>query len=239
MTKPLPTLWTALHDVHDATLPSCIRDFERLRSWGAEGIALMVVPNFRGKPLGDETAGWLRDREAEGHPLFQHGTTHASQPPYRRGAGVWARRLAEGEAEFAGLERREAIRRFRDGAEILRSLGLRTVGFTAPAWFGGLPLDEARRAGLRWFDLRFGVRDVPGSRFLFAPPLTFTPARGRMPVPYGGKPWQAFLCRRPLIRLAFHPGDTDHDGVGRAACGLLASGNAAAYGFHPENGRLR
>ncbi len=230
MKRPFPTLWVALHDVHDATLESCARDFDRLRSWGAVGIALMVVPKFRGNPLSPETAAWLREREAEGHPIFQHGLTHVSQPPYRRGAGAWARRLADGEAEFAGLERREGMRRFREGAAILHSLGLNPVGFTAPAWFGGLSLREARRAGLKWFDLRFAVRDVADGRFTFAPPLTFSPARGKSPLPYGGRLWFALLQRCRCVRLALHPGDTDHASVVSAATRLFGATQAVEYG---------
>jgi hypothetical protein len=190
----------------------------------------MAVPCFQGTAVKPETARWIKTRIESGDQLFQHGLTHASTPPYQRGGRFWAPHLAGGEAEFAGLTRIEKIRRFRLGAKIFADHGIKPVGFTAPAWFGTLPLQEARNSGLRWLDERFGIRYVEGGQWKFAPPLTFTSLQAGPPMAYGGKLWQTFLKTQAFLRISLHPGDCGYEGVKRAVQSFLEIGVPTSYG---------
>ncbi|MEI7892355.1 MAG: polysaccharide deacetylase family protein [Myxococcales bacterium] len=202
--------------IHDVA-PSTASEVElALEFCGEAGVkpALLVVPNLHGTaPLLDapKFCNRLRALQEAGHEVFLHGFFHAS-----RGTGetslrsVFAQRVASsGEAEFAELDRREAVRRLDDGEAIFRHAGLRIDGFVAPAWLSPSwlrPVLAARAYGytedhFRIYDLGRGLaRTSVVLNYASRSPGRLFSTVGYCRLARVARGWVP-------VRLAIHPGD--------------------------------
>lgn len=192
----------------------------RAADLGVDVVSLLVVPRWRGGPeiADDETfAGWLTDRQREGHEICLHGLDHRSIGPLRSVADLWAQRLYTArEAEFHGLTREEAHRRLKQGRAILARAGLAPTGFVAPAWLMSREaLDAAGDLGFRFTTRLHGIVLLPGGETVRAPSITFSArtawrravSRRWLPV------WARANRRTRILRLVAHPLDFEYPEV--------------------------
>lgn len=201
-------LIVSVHDVAPATMPETNWWLDRLESLGLTTSLLVVAGPWRGSAAGDDPSfrRWVDEKRSSGHEIVLHGWTHLQAH-----SSPWARVMARGAAEFAGVDLAEARRKLDDGIGVMGDLGVERPGFTPPGWILPSPaLDAARGAGLAYatthfsiFDFQRGVRHHipvichrPGSRLALA---------GAQLVRQGA---QAISARGRPVRLAIHPGDT-------------------------------
>jgi predicted deacetylase len=121
--------------IHDVS-PAWEREADVALSFcHAHGVrpALLVVPDFHGRAkLSDHPAycAKLRSLEADGHEIYLHGYYHRAEG----GSFFRQKVVSAGEAEFAAVDRAEALKRLDEGERMLRDAGLTIRGFVAPAW---------------------------------------------------------------------------------------------------------
>lgn len=122
----------SIHDVSPAWRDEVETALEACAAFGVKP-ALLVVPDFHGRaPLLADAAycARLRGLQKEGHEIFLHGYYHRAE-----GGSFFRQRIVSaGEAEFAAVDEREAVRRLKAGEQVLREAGLAIDGFVAPAW---------------------------------------------------------------------------------------------------------
>jgi predicted deacetylase len=230
----------SIHDVWPGNFPLVGTYLARLRSLGAQRIALLVVPAYHGAEPMDrsrEFISWLREESAAGTELFLHGYHHAmietvrgAEFRGRRGAyGRWVNRnLVAREAEFCGLPAGESLRLLDLGLASWARTGLPLAGFVAPTWHGTPDPEVMKGRGIPLRETRFRLERLADGRARFAPPLAWDQSRpDRGPVLAGGDPWLRLLLRLPLIKVAIHPGDFE----GRGALAVLESVFAAGAGI--------
>ena len=90
-------LTVEIHDVTPALAPEIGEIYDALREAGIERPTLLVVPAYldaRGHSWDlrayNNMAHWLRQRQAEGCDIIQHGLTHRAAAPPPPGPGVIA-----------------------------------------------------------------------------------------------------------------------------------------------------
>jgi uncharacterized protein len=217
-----PTLAVSLHDVAPATWCACERVLAAVAAVAPIRVALLVVPRYRGVDSAYDSR-FLRAvdaRLARGDEAVLHGWTHVDDAPVRRPLDLLSRRVyTAGEGEFAALDRMDALRRLHAGAGWFAARGWPLRGFVAPAWL----MSRAARAALVDTPLHYAATRrelllLSAGQTLFAPSLCWsTRSRWRRAA---STPWNALLAlvnaRRPLLRLALHPGDADHPDVMRS-----------------------
>lgn len=107
---------------------------------------LKVVPADDGDELGAdaELAELLRQEQANGSEIVQHGYTHRTVGAFRGSTldEVRARLFAAEDAEFISVDRDLARTRLRDGRVALERAGLEVHGFCAPGWLAAPWLDD-------------------------------------------------------------------------------------------------
>ncbi len=175
--------------------------------------ALLVVPNFHGEWPLDRHPTFverLRELQASGHEILLHGFFHEARGPVKGLRSFFAQRVASaGEAEFADVDRDEGERRLDDGLALFESLGLRAVGFVAPAWqMAPWVLGALAARGIRYAEDHFRIYDPTQRASRASLVLNFasrTPARlvssalfVRAALPFRGA---------LPTRIAIHPGD--------------------------------
>ncbi len=214
-----PTLSVSLHDVAPATWCACERVLAAVAAVAPIPVALLVVPRYRGVDSAHDRR-FLRAIDARlgnGDEAVLHGWTHVDDAPVRRPFELLSRRVyTAGEGEFAALDRLDALRRLHAGVGWFAARGWPLRGFVAPAWL----MSRAARAALADTPLQYAAtrREVlllTAGQTLMAPSLCWsTRSRWRRAA---SRPWNAVLAminaRRPLLRLALHPGDADHPDV--------------------------
>jgi uncharacterized protein len=233
----------AIHDVWPGNFTRVAGYLERLRSWGARRIALLVVPAYHGAEPMDRSpdfVAWLRAESARGCDLFLHGHYHlmgelAEGAAFGARRGAWGRfvnrRLVEREAEFCGLPRAARARLLGAGLEVWRRTGLPLAGFVAPTWHGAPAREDLRAGGIDLCETRFGLAHLPSSRAAFVPPLAWGQSGpARKPVLMGGEAWLAALLRMPLLKVALHPGDLEAAGTEGVLARVFAAGENVGYG---------
>ncbi len=217
-----PTLAVSLHDVAPATWCACERVLAAVAAVAPIPVALLVVPRYRGVDSAYDRR-FLRAIDArltQGDEAVLHGWTHVDDSPVRRPFDLLARRVyTAGEGEFAALDRMDALRRLHAGVGWFAARGWPLRGFVAPAWL----MSRAARAALVDTPLQYAATRrelllLSAGQTLFAPSLCWsTRSRWRRAA---STPWNALLAlvnaRRPLLRLALHPGDADHREVMRS-----------------------
>ncbi len=139
-------LLVSIHDVTPAHAEAVRRLWEICAARSLRP-ALLVVPNWHGDwPLEDhpEFIAWCRDCATQGADVFLHGERHDEVGLQRGWADEWrALGRTAREGEFLTLDAGGARARIERGVGRLRDLGLRPIGFVAPAW---LSRSECRRA---------------------------------------------------------------------------------------------
>ncbi len=219
---PAPTLAVSLHDVAPATWCACERVLAAVAAVAPIPVALLVVPRYRGVDSAYDRR-FLRAiaaRLARGDEAVLHGWTHVDDAPVQRPFDLLSRRVyTAGEGEFAALDRLEALRRLHAGIGWFAARGWPLRGFVAPAWL----MSSAARAALVDTPLQYAATRrelllLAAGQTLYAPSLCWsTRSRWRRAA---STPWNALLAlinaRRPLLRLALHPGDADHPEVMRS-----------------------
>jgi predicted deacetylase len=214
----------SLHDVTPAHEARVFTAISHLRSLGVDALNLLVVPDFHHRASLDHAAAFcqrLRQVLGPRDEIQLHGFYHLADQARPDVQGkLAASLLTAGEGEFHALDHAEALRRLREGLDLLdRSLGVRPRGFVAPAWLQNPEVLRAvTDAGLDWCEDQVHVHDLARGRTLLAPALTWAsrswPRRlgslvyaqiaGRiLPHTWG-------LTGHHTIRLAVHPGDYRH-----------------------------
>lgn len=208
-------LVVSLHDVCPRTWSTCRVVLDQLSAIGLRRRSLLVIPADAGGAV-DLVPGfgaWLRERQAAGDELVQHGLTHAPVPATLSGsARLLDAALARGAAEFLGLNRQQAAERLAAGRAHLAAVGVHSAGFTAPAWLTSAEAAAAvADAGFRYLTTHLRVRDLVTGRDHWSFGLSNRPAdwfQDRL-----GRVVNEALVRLesplPLIRVAIHPADLD------------------------------
>jgi predicted deacetylase len=183
---------------------------------------MLVVPRHHDRcslPDHPEFVAWLGEARGQGADVLLHGLTHLSAPgggpPRGLIARAEARFLTAGEGEFQTLDRARAEGALREGLATLEdALGVRPVGFVAPAWLESEHVAGALRdLGFRFHEDHLWVHDLIRGRRLLAPAVTFTGrSRTRAVLSIGWARAMELALATPLdLRLALHPVDFDHD----------------------------
>lgn len=209
-----------IHDVCPATFDEVVELDRALARIGIARPTLLVVPRYedgagRVWDLREDPrlARWLRERQAAGAEIVQHGLTHRAPgaPPPGLVNTLMHRWFSRGCDEFAHLPAREACRRLRAGRRILQACGLRAEGFIAPAWQQSpAAIQAVARMGFRFTAFLDRVQPlVPGRLAVDTPALTFAAPNvlvdhGKRAVMRGLEAWAR---PAPLLRVALHPED--------------------------------
>lgn len=168
----------SLHDVAPASFPESVFWVEELERRSLRATLLVIPGPWRGAEMrpGSRFASWLLEKERAGHEIGLHGWSHQQERP----GPAWARALARGAAEFAGLPSTEQRRRVEAGVRRLGESGLNPVGFTPPGWVSGGVGAPVAEVGLRYITSHGSILDFGTGR------------RHRIPV----------VCHRPGSVLA-------------------------------------
>ena len=239
-----PSLLVSIHDVS----PKFEGQVDRLADIVSRGMAgeqryaMLVVPDHWGNaPIvpGSPFATRLRDWSDAGVDMFVHGWFHIDRSEHDGAlARFKAKRMTAGEGEFLGLDRRTAQARMDDGRKLIEDIiGRRAVGFIAPAWLYG---DGAMRAlddvGFALAEDHMKVwRPATGEVVARGPVITWA-SRSRWRIASSlavAAVARAALPRRPWMRLAVHPGDTNvpalRDSIARTVDSLSRRARFARY----------
>jgi predicted deacetylase len=186
----------------------------------------LYVPDFHGGgPAHADArfADWCRAPRPYRVEWFLHGYFHQEQERDRRAQPVapadWFRRalLTDGEGEFLALRGRALEARVQAGLQSMaRAVGSLPVGFVAPAWlYHDDLLPVLQRLGMRFTESHFHVFDLQTQEAIAAPVITWASRSGvhrlgsRVCASVESRLWR----RRPVVRVALHPGDFDHPGI--------------------------
>lgn len=227
------SLLVSIHDVS----PKFERQVDQLadivsRQMDAPRYAMLVVPNHWGDaPIvpGSPFATRLRAWSHAGIDMFVHGWFHLDRSEH---AGAMARfkakRMTAGEGEFLGLDHATAHERMRDGRKLVEDvIGRPAAGFIAPAWLYG---DGARQAlaeeGFALAEDHLRVWRPSDGKVLATGPVITWASRSRWRIASSlavAALARGALPRRPWMRLAVHPGDTNVPALRASIAKTIAS----------------
>jgi predicted deacetylase len=213
----------SLHDVTPAHRERIERAEALFRELGVQKVTYLLVPAFhRAEPCDRDGRwiSWCRAPRPFDVDWLLHGYFHREDVPTDAARGDLSDRLKRRymtarEGEFLSLSRGDAEARIACGAEVFRgTIGEEPRGFVAPAWLFNSTLGPAlARHGIRFHEDHAGIIPTDGSPAMSAPVVTWatrTPLRKWTSI-VGTPALLALWRRRPLIRLAAHPHDFDHD----------------------------
>lgn len=206
-------LLLSIHDVSPRFETQIDHLLEMLCTTLGEGqFAMLVVPDFWGEAplLGNRRfAARLRTWAGQGVEMFLHGWQHRDPDP----KGFAARHMTNAEGEFAAIDMPSAVHLLRSGRNLLQDIiGQPVTGFIAPAWLYSRGAREAlTREGFALAEDHFKVWQPDSGRVLARGPVITWASRSRLRR-NASLVAAAFLSRalrrRPVVRLAVHPGDT-------------------------------
>jgi predicted deacetylase len=130
----------------------------------------------------------------------------------------WLKRrlLTAGEGEFAALAAGEAGRRIQWGQEMLGACGWHAAGFIPPAWLAGEGTRQALRSTSFVYMSSYLKLLRLGDGVLIDAPCITVSARSAWRRA-ASKLWlsavEAATANAPLLRIALHPTDAQHQGV--------------------------
>lgn len=213
----------SLHDVAPSTAESSRRWVELLDDRGIRASLLVVPGMWNGMSLDSSTGftTWLREAEARGHEVVQHGFRHVRTDSFSLGRvrEIVGRVLARGCEEFWHLPTKRAAELMTLGREILVGQGFDVRGFVAPGWL------MSKGALLAASHLEYGytcththVIDLSSGRRLLAPT---TSQRPRSHLSGVGVKWNKTLVtvaarQGDVVRVALHPDDLHESKLRRA-----------------------
>lgn len=215
---PAKRLLLSIHDVSPRFLPQIERlDAHFARHGDTDRIALLVVPDHWGEaPIARDPAfcAWLRRRHAGGAEIILHGWSHRDDGGDARGVidRLRGRTMTAGEGEFLTLPHAEALRRMREGRDLLQQIiGAPVEGFVAPAWlYGPGALAALRDAGFAFAEDHLRVwRPATGDVLARSPVVTWASrSRARLLSSLvAAAALRPILPLLPIIRIGVHPGD--------------------------------
>lgn len=222
-----PRLLISLHDVTPAHADRLERAERLLASLGVQAVTYLFVPDFHGRSPAvarADFAAWCRLPRPFQIAWCLHGYFHLEGVGAAGDLRVatpteWFGRtfLTDGEAEFLLLRGGLLDERLRAGVDsFTRCLGRAPAGFVAPAWLYNEQLMPAlERLGFAYTESHFHVFDLRRGRAIRAPLTTWA---SRTPAHRAGSIVTARVQRlvwdrRPLVRVALHPGDFAHQSI--------------------------
>ncbi|WUI02560.1 polysaccharide deacetylase family protein [Spirillospora sp. NBC_00431] len=230
----------SVHDVAPSTATATRRWLADLDERGVPATLLLIPAPFGDGPAlpGDPVlVGHLHEAAARGHELALHGYRHAGVPGgprWRRGVN---RVLVRGAGEFWTLTEQQAVRRLRDGLDLLADAGIEVAGFTPPGWLASPGTRRALSAlGFAYWTSHLAVHRLPDGPVRRMPALSHRPgaagerAGARLMVDAA----RTFARLRMPFRIALHPADLARPGLRRAALtavdlAVAAGGRATTY----------
>jgi hypothetical protein len=243
MARPDSSLLISIHDV----APKFEGQVDRLadlvsRDMDVPRYAMLVVPDHWGdSPIrrGTPFASRLRAWSDAGVDMFVHGWFHLDRSEHDGALAKFkAKRMTAGEGEFLGLDHDTARTRMADGRKLIEDIiGRPAAGFIAPAWLYG---DGALRAlgeeGFALAEDHMKVwRPATGEVVAKGPVITWA-SRNRWRIASSlavASLARAALPRRPWMRVAVHPGDTNvpalTDSIARTIAALSRGARFARY----------
>jgi predicted deacetylase len=223
-------LCIAIHDVSPATWPDCERLLRLLRTLGRLPVTLAVVPDFHGKARVDRAPWFAHAIDAciaEGAEVALHGYRHLddSRPPSNVRSWVQRRVLTAGEGEFAALSAGEAASRIQQGQNLLKACGWRATGFIPPAWLAGEGTRQAlRKSPFVYTSSQFTLSRLADGLVIDAPCVTVSARSSWRRA--ASKLWlnaiETATAGTPLLRIAMHPVDAEHEDVRKQWRELIA-----------------
>jgi len=243
MIRPDPSLLVSIHDV----APKFESQVDRLadlvaRDMAEPRFAMLVVPDHWGSsPIrpGSPFAARLRAWSDAGVDMFVHGWFHRDESTHDGAlARFKAQRMTAGEGEFLGLDRATARARMADGRKLVEDvIGRSPAGFIAPAWlYGDGALAALADEGFALAEDHMKVwRPATGEVVARGPVITWA-SRSRWRIASSlavAAAARAALPRRPWMRVAVHPGDTNvpalRDSIVRTISSLSRRARFARY----------
>lgn len=206
---------TAIFSIHDVA-PQTLEQVAELRQMiaayaGPVPISLLVVPRYHGADWWHETArSWIEDAAGGGDEIVLHGYEHRS-PDGRDGA------------EFLRGMPEPCVRsRLERGLARLVDLGLRPVGFIAPAYAHPAALGRALRAlPVGWWATRTEVY-AGGTRVrLWSLGLGTSTAWRRATSPTAARLALRVASPAAALRLDLHPADLGSSSLRNTARALI------------------
>jgi len=223
MSSPATAL-ISLHDVTPAHEERVFAAISHLRGLGVDALALLVVPDFHHRAhLGHAAAFCERLAKVLGprDEILLHGFWHLADGKPRAGDPVRSARqqvvakvMTAGEGEFQALGYDEARARLQAGLRVLdEAMGVRPVGFVAPAWLQNPAVRQAcRDEGFAFCEDHLRVYDLQGGGDLIAPALSMASRSWwrRMGSLAAAEVGGRLLPLHSVVRLAVHPNDYRH-----------------------------
>ncbi len=183
-------------------------------------LAIAVIPSMENVGNADALAfrNELVRLENSGHELLLHGARHLALRTFSRSVpGKAALFLTGGEAEFAGLGKRDSLALLEQAIGFWNVLSLSSpLGFVPPAWYGNSFLKRQVLEKIAFYEGRFFVMgNSRNRRTVFSPAISFA-----------GLPAWSLSCVMSLAkivlrlpsgvpRLVFHPVDFENLGKGK------------------------
>lgn len=243
MARPDPSLLVSIHDV----APKFEGQVDRLADLVSRGMeapryAMLVVPDHWGdSPIraGTPFASRLRAWSDAGVDMFVHGWFHLDRGEHDGAlARFKAKRMTAGEGEFLGLDHATARMRMADGRKLVEDIiGRPAAGFIAPAWlYGDGAMQALREEGFALAEDHMKVwHPATGDVVAKGPVITWA-SRSRWRIASSlavASLARAALPRRPWMRVAVHPGDTNvpalTDSIARTIATLSRGARFARY----------
>lgn len=243
MARPEPSLLVSIHDVS----PKFEGKVDRLadlvsRGMDAPHYAMLVVPDHWGDaPIraGTPFASRLRAWSDAGVDMFVHGWFHLDRSEHEGALAKFkAKRMTAGEGEFLGLDHATARARMADGRKLIEDIiGCPAAGFIAPAWlYGDGAMQALRDEGFALAEDHMKVwRPETGEVVAKGPVITWA-SRSRWRIASSlavAALARAALPRKPWMRVAVHPGDTNvpalTDSIARTIATLSRGARFARY----------
>ena len=213
----------SLHDVTPVHRERIERAEALFAELGVRKVTYLLVPAFHGAEPCDADERWIAWCRAPRsfrvdwllHGYFHREDLAASAASAGVSERLKRRYMTAGEGEFLALSAQDAGERIARGAEVFRRvLNEEPRGFVAPAWLFNASLAAVlARHSIGFHEDHGGIIPTDGAPPTSAPVVTWatrTPLRKWTSI--AGTPVLLTLWRRrPLIRLAIHPHDFDHD----------------------------
>lgn len=218
-----------MHDVAPATWERCEAVMQRLASVCDGPWTFLAVPNYHRRGRLDRDDHFRRglNRYLEkGCEIAQHGYFHLD-PRAARGIGQHVRRrmYTAGEGEFSALDYAAARRRIEAGRAVLARAGWRADGFVAPAWLCSAEAQRAvEEAGFAYCSSLGDITALPEGRPVAGRSFCYS-ARSLLRRKIS-RVFNSQLLRRlsnePVVRVAMHPADAEHEELLKHAQWLVA-----------------